>query len=85
MNSILNNLNTLNRSLEGIVEVGKEFEGISMLWNNYFDGMARVDIEEQKMELLRQQELNNENFNDNEEKDEMDTDTTTKVKREPEC
>lgn len=45
MNNVLNNLNALNRSLEGAVAVGKEFERVSTLWNNYYDGMARVEFQ----------------------------------------
>lgn len=58
MNSVLNNLNSLNRALEGVVSVGKEFDGVAALWNNYYDGMARMSIHQQQQELQRQsQEL----------------------------
>lgn len=43
MNNVLNNLNALNRSMEGVVAVGKEFESISGLWNNYYNGLVRVE------------------------------------------
>lgn len=48
MNNVLNNLNALNRSLEGVVAVGKEFESVSLLWNNYYDGLARIEIQQQR-------------------------------------
>lgn len=48
MNNVLNNLNALNRSLEGVNAVGKEFENVSVLWNNYYDGMARVNVAKSK-------------------------------------
>lgn len=48
MNSVLNNLNALNRSLEGVIAVGKEFESVSLLWNNFYDGLARIEIEQQR-------------------------------------
>ncbi|VVT50151.1 uncharacterized protein SAPINGB_P002626 [Magnusiomyces paraingens] len=56
MNNVLNNLNALNRALEGVVEVGKEFESISALWNNYYDGMARVQIQEQQQQQQQHQQ-----------------------------
>lgn len=48
MNNVLNNLNALNRSLEGVVAVGKEFESVSLLWNNYYDGLARISVHQQQ-------------------------------------
>ncbi|ODQ52536.1 hypothetical protein SAICODRAFT_30670 [Saitoella complicata NRRL Y-17804] len=32
MEQIITNLNLLNRNLEGVVAVGKEFESVSTLW-----------------------------------------------------
>lgn len=45
MDSILNNLNTLNISLENSIAVGKEFESVSDLWKTFYDGLDR-DLEE---------------------------------------
>lgn len=50
MNNVLNNLNALNRSLEGVVAVGKEFKSVSQLWNNYYDGLVRIEIQQQRMQ-----------------------------------
>lgn len=41
MESVLSNLNTLNRSLEGINVVGKEFESVSQLWSNFNGNLMR--------------------------------------------
>lgn len=39
MDSILNNLNTLNISLENSIAVGKEFESVSDLWKTFYNGL----------------------------------------------
>ncbi|SCU80437.1 LADA_0B07448g1_1 [Lachancea dasiensis] len=43
MDSILNNLNGLNISLENFIAVGKEFESVSDLWNKFYAGISEVD------------------------------------------
>lgn len=43
MDSVLNNVNALNRSLEGSIAVGKEFDSVSSLWSNFYDGLAHVE------------------------------------------
>ncbi|AAS50552.1 AAR185Wp [Eremothecium gossypii ATCC 10895] len=40
LDSILNNLNGLNISLENSIAVGKEFESVSELWKVFYDGLA---------------------------------------------
>lgn len=40
MDSILNNLNGLNISLENFIAVGKEFESVSSLWGKFYAGVA---------------------------------------------
>ncbi|KAK7204447.1 DASH complex subunit Dad1-domain-containing protein [Myxozyma melibiosi] len=37
---VLTNINTLNRALEGVIVVGKEFESVSTLWSSFYDGMT---------------------------------------------
>lgn len=39
INSIVINLNTLNRSLNNSIQVGKEFDNVSNLWNNFYTGL----------------------------------------------
>lgn len=39
INSIVINLNTLNRSLNNSIQVGKEFDHVSNLWNNFYTGI----------------------------------------------
>ncbi|CDR37605.1 CYFA0S01e13146g1_1 [Cyberlindnera fabianii] len=43
MESVLNNVNALNRSLEGAIAVGKEFDSVASLWANFYDGLAQQD------------------------------------------
>lgn len=39
MDSILNGLNELNISLENSIAVGKEFESVTKLWKNFYNGL----------------------------------------------
>lgn len=43
MDSILNNLNSLNRSIESSIQVGQEFKSVSDLWSNFYDGLNQVE------------------------------------------
>ncbi len=43
MDSVLNNINALNRSLEGVIQVGKEFDSVSQLWSNFYDSIAQAE------------------------------------------
>ena len=70
MNNVLNNLNALNRSLEGVVAVGKEFESVSLLWNNYYDGLARVEIHQQQEQQQQQQHEQQQQHQENAQPDE---------------
>lgn len=38
MDSVVYNLETLNRSLADSVLVGKDFEGVASLWSTFYDG-----------------------------------------------
>ncbi|KAK9356986.1 DASH complex subunit Dad1-domain-containing protein [Lipomyces doorenjongii] len=54
---VLSNINTLNRSLEGAIAVGKEFESVSTLWSTFYDGIAHenhggVDDEDLDEEIV---------------------------------
>ncbi|KAK9467858.1 DASH complex subunit Dad1-domain-containing protein [Lipomyces arxii] len=44
---VLSNINTLNRSLEGVIVVGKEFESVSTLWSTFYDDMAHDNPEDE--------------------------------------
>ncbi|SCU78747.1 LANO_0A03862g1_1 [Lachancea nothofagi CBS 11611] len=44
MDSILNNLNGLNISLENFIAVGKEFESVSDLWSKFYAGVSSAEI-----------------------------------------
>lgn len=43
MENVLNSLNSLNRSMEGCVAVGKEFDSVSVVWSKFYDGMSQMD------------------------------------------
>ncbi|SCV03416.1 LAMI_0H07976g1_1 [Lachancea mirantina] len=43
LDSILNNLNGLNISLENFIAVGKEFESVSELWKTFYAGLSGTD------------------------------------------
>ncbi|CAK7893326.1 DASH complex subunit Dad1p [[Candida] anglica] len=55
MESVVYNLDTLNRSLAGSVAVGKEFEDVARLWSHFYDGSN---------ELKRKQEENSKKENE---------------------
>lgn len=46
INSIVLNLNTLNRSLHNSVQVSKEFNNVSELWANFYQGLKQEQEEE---------------------------------------
>ncbi|KAK9237941.1 DASH complex subunit Dad1-domain-containing protein [Lipomyces kononenkoae] len=62
---VLSNINTLNRSLEGAIAVGKEFESVSTLWSTFYDSMAHdnhgdvdeEDLDEERVEAEEGKEL----------------------------
>ncbi|MBE7180113.1 MAG: hypothetical protein INR71_02710 [Terriglobus roseus] len=41
MEHVLQNLNKLNRSLEGVIAVGNEFSSVEALWSQFENVMAR--------------------------------------------
>lgn len=52
MDSILNGLNELNISLENTIAVGKEFEVVTKLWKNFYNGTEPINdsIESDKID-----------------------------------
>jgi hypothetical protein len=48
MESVLSNLNALNRSLEGVIAVGKEFEGVSELWQVFYSTINEQKVDGEK-------------------------------------
>ncbi|KAL7270720.1 Dolichyl-diphosphooligosaccharide-protein glycosyltransferase subunit dad1 [Rhizina undulata] len=46
---VLMNMNLLNRSLEGVITVGKEFESVEALWSQFENVIGR-DLDEAKQE-----------------------------------
>ncbi|CAG8724779.1 31215_t:CDS:2 [Gigaspora margarita] len=35
LEQVINNMNVLNKNLEGVIAIGKEFENVSSLWKNF--------------------------------------------------
>lgn len=45
MDSVLCNLDTLNRSLHDSIQVGKEFENVGLLWSTFYNSLqAQKDL-----------------------------------------
>ncbi|CAN6621043.1 DASH complex subunit Dad1p [Trichomonascus vanleenenianus] len=44
MEQVLANINTLNRSLESVVSVGKEFESMGDLWSQFYQGIQPEEL-----------------------------------------
>lgn len=76
MDSVLNNINALNRSLEGAIAVGKEFESVATLWSSFYDGLAQ--IEQLRPRSAEQEEVPP----TNDSSDEMDVDEEEQVANE---
>lgn len=55
LDSVVYNLDVLNRSLNGSVSVGKEFDNVARLWLHFYDGpnqvRSRKEEEEGKIAL----------------------------------
>ncbi|KAL8792104.1 MAG: hypothetical protein Q9195_005279 [Heterodermia aff. obscurata] len=50
MESVLQNINKLNRSLEGVIAVGNEFGAVEALWSQFEHVMAREDGKEDEVD-----------------------------------
>ncbi|ODQ65020.1 DASH complex subunit DAD1 [Nadsonia fulvescens var. elongata DSM 6958] len=44
MENVLNNINALNRDLEGAFDVGKEFRNVSVLWSHFYQGLPNYGM-----------------------------------------
>ncbi|XYA00869.1 Dolichyl-diphosphooligosaccharide-protein glycosyltransferase subunit dad1 [Meyerozyma guilliermondii] len=42
LDSVVYNLDVLNRSLNGSVSVGKEFDNVGRLWSHFYDGANQL-------------------------------------------
>jgi DASH complex subunit DAD1 len=42
MDSVVYNLDILNRSLNESIQVGKEFDDVGRLWSHFYDGMNQL-------------------------------------------
>ena len=55
LGSVNYNLDILNRSLAGLVSVGKEFEEVARLWSHFYDGAnelrERAELIEREAEV----------------------------------
>lgn len=59
MDSVVYNLDILNRSLNESIQVGKEFDDVGRLWSHFYDGMNQLK-KQQEPETEVPQELNSE-------------------------
>lgn len=51
MEQLITNMNQLNRNLESVISVGKEFESVSTLWRCFHDVVGEeVNIEQRQSE-----------------------------------
>ncbi|MCJ1376419.1 hypothetical protein MMC20_007661 [Loxospora ochrophaea] len=61
---VLQNINKLNRSLEGVIAVGNEFGSVEALWSQFENVMAKDEGEEEKSEEARKEENGDEEVED---------------------
>ncbi|KAH3675053.1 hypothetical protein WICMUC_002885 [Wickerhamomyces mucosus] len=67
MDSVLTNLNALNRSMEGTIAVGKEFDSVASLWSSFYDGLSQVEqLRQQQTEQPSQEKQNEQSDHINE-------------------
>lgn len=57
MDSVVNNLETLNRSLNESIQVGKEFENVGRLWSSFYDGELKGGQMTQDAEAVQEIEV----------------------------
>lgn len=57
LESVIYNLDILNRSLNGAVSVGKEFDDVGRLWSHFYDGLTQL----KERSLEKDAELENQN------------------------
>lgn len=55
MEQIITNMNQLNRNLESVLSVGKEFESVSTLWRSFHDVVGEDTTTQQQQQQQSQQ------------------------------
>mmetsp|Transcript_9133 Transcript_9133/g.9031 ORF Transcript_9133/g.9031 Transcript_9133/m.9031 type:complete len:104 (+) Transcript_9133:348-659(+) len=63
--SVVYNLDILNRSLNGSISVGKEFDNVGRLWSHFYDGLNQL------------KERNNEETKENDQDDANEEDSSS--------
>lgn len=53
IDSVVYNLDVLNRSLNDSVQVGKEFDDVGRLWSTFYNGVGKSQAEAEKGEEER--------------------------------
>lgn len=53
--SLVYNLDILNRSLSGSISVGKEFDNVGRLWSHFYDGVNQLKERKEKEGTEKQQ------------------------------
>lgn len=61
INSIVINLNTLNRSLNNSIQVGKEFDNVSNLWENFYNGLNQQGEKDKQEDGEKEQDREEQN------------------------
>lgn len=56
MDSVITNINTLNRSLKANIAVGKEFEVVAEQWKGFYDSLSHLEQVRSHQEKLKEQE-----------------------------
>ena len=54
MEQIITNMNQLNRNLESVLSVGKEFESVSTLWRSFHDVVGEDTAQLERSQGQRQ-------------------------------
>ncbi|CCE82545.1 Piso0_002275 [Millerozyma farinosa CBS 7064] len=65
LESVIYNLDILNRSLNGAVSVGKEFDDVGRLWSHFYDGLNQLKerSSEKDTEVENQEDIENDTGN----------------------
>lgn len=65
--SVVYNLDILNRSLNGSISVGKEFDNVGRLWSHFYDGLNQLKDRNNQEEFNEDAESADESVNSQDE------------------
>ncbi|CAG8842331.1 34099_t:CDS:2, partial [Racocetra persica] len=46
LEQVINNINVLNKNLEGVIAIGKDFENVASLWKNFNSAIVKSASDE---------------------------------------